>query len=64
MIGLSDQIVRLIEQEMKRISKLPQEEQAEAIGNIAGYTISMLMAIKAGTMIVEKTGKVSRQISI
>jgi len=39
---------------MKRISRLPQEEQAEAIGNIAGTIISMLTAIKAGTMIVEK----------
>lgn len=64
MIGISDQIGKLIEQEMKRISKLPQEEQAEAIGNIAGYIISMLTAIKAGTMIIEKTGKVSRQITI
>jgi hypothetical protein len=61
---ISEQAGKLIENEMKRISQLPQEEQAEAIGNIAGNIISMLTAIKTGTMIIEKTGKVSRQLAI
>jgi hypothetical protein len=64
MTWIWDQIEKLIEQEMKRISKLPQEEQAEAIGNIAGNIISLLTAIKAGTMIVDKVWKTSRQVAI
>gem|GEM_PF-2704241 len=44
---------------MIRIQKLPGKEQAEAIGNIAGNIIAMLTAIKAGTMIIEKTTKVA-----
>ncbi len=46
---------------MQRISKLPQEKQAEAIGNIAGRVISLLIPVKAGMMIDTKISKISRQ---
>lgn len=61
--GMWNKIYELLGSEMTRIQKLPEKEQAEAIGNIAGNIIAMLTAIKAWTMIVEKTTKVARQLS-
>lgn len=51
----------LFNQEIERISKLPQEQQAKAIGNITGNIIGMLLVMKAGTVAVEKIGKISKQ---
>ncbi len=43
-----------LRKEMDRISKLPSEQQSEAIGNIAGNVIGMLSVMKAGGAIISK----------
>lgn len=58
---VKEKAVTLFNQEIERISKLPQEQQAKAIGNITGNIIGMLLVMKAGTVAVEKIGKISKQ---
>ena len=58
---VQEKAVVLFNQEIERISKLPQEQQAKAIGNITGNIIGMLLVMKAGTVAVEKIGKISKQ---
>lgn len=58
---VQEKAVVLFNQEIERISKLPQEQQAKAIGNIAGNVIGMLIIMKAGVVAVEKIGKIGKQ---
>jgi hypothetical protein len=48
---------------MTRISTLPQEDQAEAIGNIAGNIIGMLTGIKVGITLASKSGEMAGKVA-
>ncbi|MDP2090780.1 MAG: hypothetical protein Q8K30_04240 [Candidatus Gracilibacteria bacterium] len=58
--GVGNKVYEILGKEMDRISKLPPEKQAQAIGKIAGNVISMLAVIKAGTTVASKLGKVGQ----
>ncbi len=62
-IWVQDKIFELIDQEMIRISKLPQEDQAEAIGNIAGNIIGMLTGIKVGLSLANKSWEMAKKVA-
>jgi hypothetical protein len=62
MWGVQEKAVTLFNQEIERISKLPQEQQAQAIGNIAGNVIGMLTIMKVGVVTVGKIGKIGKQV--
>lgn len=57
---MKDVVVWEIQKEMERISKLPRNQQSEAIWKIAGTVISALMAIKAAGMVGDKIWKMAQ----
>lgn len=62
-IWIQDKVFEFIEQEMIRISTLPQEEQAEAIGNIAGNIIGMLTGMKVWLTLASKKGEMAGKVA-
>lgn len=57
---LWDQVFQALDSEMNRITELPEEEQAEAIWNIAWNVISILAITKAGMTISDKLWKIAQ----
>ena len=57
---LWDQVFQALDSEMNRIAELPEEEQAEAIWNIAWNVISILAITKAGMTISDKLWKIAQ----
>lgn len=62
MTGVRDKVFEVIQKEIDRISKLPPEKQAEAMGNIAGNVIAMLVTMRAGMALGGKISKMSGKV--